>query len=169
MRPLATHPVLVDGNRHGAIAAMPDGVTRGGVAGVFAPDLVVWLQDRAQHDAQRVQRARRQHDLVRVAAQAARRQQMIGDGGTQLAAAAGIAIVQMLGPERAHAPPDESAKALHRALVDMGAAERERALRWSFDHDLRFFGSVARAGIRAATKVPEPTVASAKPSAIRRS
>jgi hypothetical protein len=81
------------------------------------------FQDRAQHDAQRVQRARRQHDLIGIAAQPPRRQQMIGDRRTQLAAAAGIAIVQMLRAEGAHAPADKGPETLHRAGVDMGAAE----------------------------------------------
>lgn len=62
---------------------------------------------------------------------------MIGDRRAQLAAAARIAIVQMLRSERAHAPPDEGTEALQRALVDMGAAERERALPRCFDHGLR--------------------------------
>lgn len=61
---------------------------------------------------------------------------MIGDCNAQLAAAARIAVVQVLGTEGAHAPADESAKALHRALVDMGAAEREGALLGRLDNHL---------------------------------
>ncbi len=45
--------------------------------------------------------------------------------------------MQVLGAEGAHAAADESAKALHRALVDMGAAERERALPGRFHNHLR--------------------------------
>src|SRR5689334_18916902 len=62
---------------------------------------------------------------------------MIGNRRAQLAAAAGIAIMQMLGPEGAHAPADKGAKTLHRALVDMGAAKRERSLPGRLDYDLR--------------------------------
>ena len=149
---------------------MRDGFSRGGIAGILAPDLIAGLEDRAQHDAQAVLRSRRQHDLVGIAAQPARRQQMIGDRGAKLAAAARVAILQMLGAEGAHAPADKRPEALQGPLIDMGAAERQGALLRRFDDDLRLLrASLTRAGMRAATKVPEPTVATAKPSAISRS
>ena len=79
---------------------MPDGSSCGGIAWILAPDVIAGLEDRAQHDPQGVLRPRRQHDLVRIAAQPARRQQMIGDRGAQLATAPGVAVLQVLGAER---------------------------------------------------------------------
>jgi hypothetical protein len=84
---------------------MLDRLSRGWIAGILAPDLIAGFEDRAQHDAQRMLRSRRQHDLVRIAAQPARRQQMICDRGSEFAAAPRVAILQMLGSECAHPPP----------------------------------------------------------------
>jgi hypothetical protein len=120
---------------------MPDESTGTGVTGVLAPDAVLRLEDGAQHNAQRVLRSRCQHDLVGIAAQPARRQQMVGDGGTKFAAASGIAVVQMIGSESAHAAPDKGTEALQGALIDMGAAERQRALRRGLDDDFGFAGA----------------------------
>ena len=114
---------------------MRDGSSCGGIAGILAPDLIAGLEDRAEHDPQGVLRSRRQHDLVGIAAQPARRQQMIGDRGAQLAAAAGVAVVQVLGAERAHPSAGKGAEALQRPLIDMGAAERQRALLRRLDCD----------------------------------
>src|SRR6266508_3143757 len=80
-------------------------------------------------------RSRRQHDLVGIAAQPARRQQMIGNRGAQLAAAPGVAVLQVLGTEGAHAPSGKRPEALQRPLIDMRAAERERALLRRLDRD----------------------------------
>ena len=114
---------------------MPDRSSRGGIAGILAPDLIAGLEDRAEHDPQCVLRSRRQHDLVGIAAQPARRQQMIGNRGAQFAAAPGVAVLQVLGAEGAHAPAGKRPEALQRPFVDMRAAERKRALLRCLDRD----------------------------------
>ena len=78
--------------------------------------------------------------------------------------------MQVLGAEGAHAAAGKRPEALQRPLVDVGAAERERRLLRRLDRDAGLArASLAGAGMRAATKVPEPMVATAKPSAISRS
>ena len=114
---------------------MPDRSSRGGIAGILAPDVIAGFENCAQHDPQGVLCSRRQHDLVRIAAQPSRRQQMIGDRGAQLAAAPGVAILQVLGAEGAHAPAGKRSEALQRPFIDMRAAERERALLRRLDRD----------------------------------
>ena len=125
---------------------MRDGSSRGGIAGILAPDVIAGLEDRAQHDPQGVLRSRRQHDLVRIAAQPARRQQMIGNRGAQLAAALGSPYVQVLGAEGAHAPAGKRPEALQRPFIDMRAAERQRALLRRLDRDPRLAGVVGAGG-----------------------
>ena len=115
---------------------MPDRSSRRGITGILAPDLIAGLEDRAQHDPQAMLRSRRQHDLVRIAAQPACRQQMIGNRGAQLAAAPGVAILQVLVAEGAHAPAGKRPEALQRPFIDMRAAERQRALLRRLDRDL---------------------------------
>src|SRR3954464_2919221 len=71
---------------------------------------------------------------------------MIGNRGAQLAAAAGIAVVEMLGAEGAHTAAGEGPEALQCPFIDMGAAERERALlRW-LDCDGRLAGVTGARG-----------------------
>ena len=105
------------------------------IAGILAPDLIAGLEDRAQHDPQAVLRSRCEHDLVRIAAQPSRGQQMIGNRSPKLAAAARIAVLQMFGAEGAHPSPGERPEALEGFFIDMGAAERQRALLWRRDGD----------------------------------
>ena len=125
---------------------MPDRSSRGGIAGILAPDLIAGLEDCAQHDPQGVLCSRRQHDLVRIAAQPSRRQQMIGNRGAQLAAAPGVAVLQVLGTEGAHAPAGKRPEALQRPFIDMRAAERQRALLRRLDRDVRLAGVVDARG-----------------------
>jgi hypothetical protein len=83
-----------------------------------------------------VLRSRRQHDLVRIATQPSRRQQVIGNRGAQLAAAPRVAVLQVLVAESAHAPAGKRPEALQRPFIDMRAAERQRALLRRLDRDL---------------------------------
>ena len=62
---------------------------------------------------------------------------MIGDRSAKLAAAPGIAVVQMFGAEGAHPPPGKRPEALQGPFIDMGAAERQVALLRRRDGDLR--------------------------------
>jgi hypothetical protein len=133
---------LVDRHRNGTMAAMLDRLSRGRIAGILAPDLIAGLENGAQHDPQQMLRSRRQHDLVGIAAQPARREQMIGDCGAQFAAAPGIAVMKMLGPEGAQPSPGKRSEALHRAVVDQRASECEHALLRRLDGDLRLPGAI---------------------------
>ena len=135
------HARCVNRHRHRTITAMLNRVSCGRIAGIFAPDLIARLEDGAQHDPQSVLGSRCQHDLVRIAAQPARRQQMVGNGGAKFAAASGIAVMEMIGAEGAHAPSDKGPEALQGAIIDMRAAERQCALRRSLDDDPGFAGA----------------------------
>jgi hypothetical protein len=83
---------------------MLDGLPGRGIAGIFAPDLIVGLENAAQHDPQSVLRSRRQHDLVGVASQPSRQQKVVGDRSPKLAIASRIATVKMFSAECAHPP-----------------------------------------------------------------
>jgi hypothetical protein len=138
----------VDRHGDGAQAAMPDRSSRGGIAGILAPDVIAGFEDRAQHDPQCVLCSRRQHDLVRIAAQPARRQQMIGNRGAQLTAAPGVAVCEVLGAEGTHAPAGKRPEALQRPFIDMRAAERQRPCCGASIAILVLRASLTRAGIR---------------------
>src|SRR5439155_20841606 len=60
---------------------------------------------------------------------------MIGNGGAQLAAAPGVAVLQVLVAEGTHAPAGKRPEALQRPFIEMRAAERERALLRRLDRD----------------------------------
>ena len=62
---------------------------------------------------------------------------MIGDRCAQFAAAARVAVMQMFATEGPHPPAGEGAKTLYGALVNMSAAERQRALPGRLDDDHR--------------------------------
>src|ERR1700728_2118872 len=99
-----------------------------GIAGILAPDLVVSPKNGAQHDPQSVHRSRCQHDLVGIAAQPPRRQEVVGDRGPELATSPRIAIMQMLGAERAHPASRKGSEATQRLTVDVRTAKRQSAV-----------------------------------------
>jgi hypothetical protein len=75
--------------------------------------------------------------------------------------------VKRLAPEGAQPSSDKGSEALHGPVIDQPSANipccgASMAI-------FVFRTSWVRAGMRAATKVPDPTVASANPSAISRS
>ena len=96
------------------------------------------LRMALKNDPQSVHRSRCQHDLVGIAAQPSRRQQVVGDRDPKLATAPRIAIMKMLGAERAHPASRKGPEATQRLTVDVRAAKRQSAMLRLFDDEAGF-------------------------------
>ena len=139
---------------------------RHGIAGILDPHRVAGPERGAQEKIEALLRPRGDDDLPRLAAHAARRTQIGGDGFAQGMAAARIAIAEKIRRRPGKCLAQQRRKMPVGARIKAGDADGQgQGGRWRRDR-ARGGGapSGGRRGTWAATKVPAPTRASANPS-----